>query len=173
MNRIDTKGFLVVFVFTILSLLFSFFFQEKIRFNKDLLNLVANVFSILTGFLLLVLSMSSEAASILEGLSKTERMNQKKRFNIRFARYCSLFFLYFSVLVLIFIYYAILPPEKAALSDAKHPISNTILTSMTILEYLICFLTSFSFLLSTLIPLKIREIYEEKMLLNSNDKNGK
>ncbi|MEB7713592.1 hypothetical protein NGC32_12770 [Kluyvera cryocrescens] len=158
-SKYELKGIILVAVFFLISVVFSFLFGSSLVGNSDALNLVANVFAVLSGFLLLVITMTSDTASILDGLSDAEKENQKKRFKARFSRYYILFVLYFIVLVMIFIYYLM---QK----------SNTIFLNQypwikISLEYAMAFLIPFSFLNSLFIPLKIKELFLEKFDLHS------
>ena len=66
----DIKYIAAFLAIPLLAGVLTFLFYEKIRYNKDLLNFIANIFSILTGFLLLVISTSGEvAASTMNGAS--------------------------------------------------------------------------------------------------------
>lgn len=157
-NDLNIKG-IVLFLFNlIISATFSYFLTDSLTNNSDALNLVANVFSILTGFLLLVITMSSDSASITKGLSKDERQNQDVRFNMRFNKYYALFIIYLIVLALIFIHYLL----------AKNLVNKQVyfLITKSAIAYMITFLTSLSFIQSIFIPMKIKEIYEEKKLLS-------
>ncbi|ELL3232706.1 hypothetical protein QHG17_003871, partial [Escherichia coli] len=58
------------------SFLFSKYLTNSLTNNNDALNLVANVFSILSGFLLLVITMSGENSSISKSLNALEKENQ-------------------------------------------------------------------------------------------------
>lgn len=81
---LDWKLISTLIIFIILSICFSFFLGRNLSSNENALNLIANVFAVLSGFLLLVITMTSDTASISSGLSQTEKNNQKTRFNIRF-----------------------------------------------------------------------------------------
>lgn len=158
-SKYELKGIILVAVFFFISAGFSFLFGSSLVGNSDALNLVANVFAVLSGFLLLVITMTSDTASILEGLSDTEKENQKKRFKARFSRYYILFVLYFIVLVMIFIYYLMQKSNDELLN--QYPLIKTSL------EYAMAFFIPFSFLNSLFIPLKIKELFLEKFDLHS------
>lgn len=154
----NIKGILIFSLNVLVSAAFSYFLTDNLTNNTDALNLVANIFSILTGFLLLVITMSGDTASITTNLSSDEKYNQDVRFNMRFNKYYTLFIVYLSVLVLIFIHYLL-----AKNTTNKHEV---FLYTKSIISYTITFLTSLSFIQSVFIPLKIKEIYEEKKLLS-------
>ncbi|POZ14114.1 hypothetical protein C3Z09_20200 [Lelliottia aquatilis] len=158
-TKFDYLAIGLTFLFLVVSGLFSFFLHGTFVGNTDALNLVANVFAVLTGFLLLVITMTSDTASILDGLSAAEKKNQKDRFTTRFYRYYSLFFMYFMVLVMIFVYY-LLSKENNETLKYHDSIKLT-------LEYGIAFFTSFSFLSSLFIPLRIKELFLERFELHS------
>lgn len=154
----NIKGIVIFLLNISVSAVFSFLLTDSLTNNSDALNLVANVFSILTGFLLLVITMSSDSASITQGLSKDEKSNQDTRFNMRFNKYYALFIVYLIVLALIFIHY-LLAKNLTNTQEYFKYVKSTIAYSIT-------FLTSLSFIQSVFIPLKIREIYEEKKQLS-------
>ncbi|CAM7520008.1 hypothetical protein JGU00_23135 [Enterobacter hormaechei] len=140
------------------SFAFSKFLTNSLTNNNDALNLVANVFSILSGFLLLVITMSGENASISTTLNALDKANQSTRFSMRFAKYYTLFLLYIATLALIFVFYL--------LSKDKTHTGVYFTYTKSIIGYLISFLTCFSFIQSTFIPLKIKELFEEKRNIN-------
>ena len=141
------------------SFLFSKYLTNSLTNNNDALNLVANVFSILSGFLLLVITMSGENSSISKSLNELEKENQNTRFYMRFVKYYTLFLMYIITLALIFVFYLLS-------KDKTHSGIYFDYTKTTI-AHLISFLTCFSFIQSTFIPLKIKELFEEKRNINS------
>lgn len=136
------------------SLLFSYLLTPSLINNSDALNLVANVFSILSGFLLLVITMSGENSSISNNLSPLDLAYQETRFTMRFHKYYALFLLYITTLALIFINYLLL---KYSFEHNK-----IYFYIKAFIGYAISFLTCFSFIQSTFIPLKIKELFAEK-----------
>lgn len=162
MKGIDIKAIIITTLNILASSFFSYFFTETLSNNTDALNLVANIFSILTGFLLLVITLSGDNSSVSLGLTEVERTYQTNRFIIRFNRYYSLFLLYLLTLALIFIYYL--------LSKDKNHIGTALTISIGVITHAISFLTFFSFIQSTFIPLKLKKLYTEKKELN--DKSG-
>ncbi|MFS6802375.1 hypothetical protein WKE96_05710 [Edwardsiella tarda] len=156
----DCRYLLSIAIFICISLVLTYFLHEKIRYNKELLGLVANIFSILTGFLLLVITTSGDVASLTEGKSRSEKYANKKKFEIRFSRYMMLFYLYLTVLCLIFFYYMLLPPgDTSKILASKPPVTNLSLS----LEFIICWLSIISFGCSFFIPIKLKQIYNEKI----------
>ncbi|MBT0332120.1 hypothetical protein ISO42_04805 [Morganella morganii subsp. morganii] len=156
----DIKYIAAFVAIPIVAALFTFIFYEKIRYNKDLLNFIANIFSILTGFLLLVISTSGEvAAANANGANEEDVYRGKRKFNIRFQRYLFLFFIYLVVLCLIFIYY-LLVPQQSNLGSSGGADGGWV---FTLLEILICFFSIVAFLCSFFIPLKIKQLFEEKI----------
>ncbi|ENA4398678.1 hypothetical protein ABGP60_004735 [Escherichia coli] len=152
------SGMFVTAINIVASLFFSYFLTNSLTNNNDALNLVANVFSILSGFLLLVITMSGENAAITNNLSPLDIVKQDYRFMIRFNKYYLLFLLYIVTLALIFIYYLL---SKGVISNLEN-----IVKIRAKIGYTISFLTCFSFIQSTFIPLKIKELYKEKRELN-------
>lgn len=157
-NKINYIGVSITSLNILASVIFSYFLTHTLTNNSDALNLVANVFSILSGFLLLVITMSGENSSILTNMSDLDKANQEKRFSMRFNKYYALFLLYILTLALIFIYY-LLSKEKQPIAPLKQLFTQGI-------GYAISFLTCFSFIQSTFIPLKIKELFKEKRELN-------
>ncbi len=158
MKRKDWKYIFFLGIFLCLSLVAASVLHEKIRYNKDLLGLVANIFSILTGFLLLVITTSGETASFTDGLSKSQRFANKRKFETRFNRYMMLFYLYLTVLCLIFFYYIGLPSGDLTKLPQPKPTKISL-----ILEFIICWLSILSFACSFFIPMKLKRLYEEKL----------
>lgn len=158
LKNINTTGLIVSALNIIASLGFSIFLTGSLTNNTDALNLVANVFSILSGFLLLVITMSGENSTLLSNMSALDAANQEKRFLMRFNKYYALFLLYILTLALIFIFYLITKDKTN---------NSAILTSLkSIIGHSTAFLTCFSFIQSTFIPLKIKELFKEKRELN-------
>ncbi|HHD2147320.1 TPA: hypothetical protein ACN1I7_002229 [Klebsiella pneumoniae] len=158
LKNINTTGLIVSALNIIASLSFSIFLTGSLTNNTDALNLVANVFSILSGFLLLVITMSGENSTLLSNMSALDAANQERRFLMRFNKYYALFLLYILTLALIFIFYLITKDKTN---------NSAILTSLKfIIGHSIAFLTCFSFIQSTFIPLKIKELFKEKRELN-------
>lgn len=157
-KNLQTLGLSITAINVVASSLFSYFLTNSLTNNNDALNLVANVFSILSGFLLLVITMSGENSSITGSLSALDVANQESRFIMRFHKYYALFLLYILTLALIFIYYLL---SKGDISNVRSAIKTR-----SIIGYAISFLTCFSFIQSTFIPLKIKELFKEKRELN-------
>ncbi|MEY6816952.1 hypothetical protein AB9B57_25350, partial [Klebsiella pneumoniae] len=87
LKNINTTGLIVSALNIIASLSFSIFLTGSLTNNTDALNLVANVFSILSGFLLLVITMSGENSTLLSNMSALDAANQERRFLMRFNKY--------------------------------------------------------------------------------------
>ncbi|KJM62856.1 hypothetical protein B5M10_22150 [Pluralibacter gergoviae] len=158
LKNINTTGLIVSALNIIASLSFSIFLTGSLTNNTDALNLVANVFSILSGFLLLVITMSGENSTLLSNMSALDAANQERRFLMRFNKYYALFLLYILTLALIFIFYLI--------TKDKTNNSVMLINLKSIIGHSIAFLTCFSFIQSTFIPLKIKELFKEKRELN-------
>lgn len=158
-RKLDVKAISITLANFAASMLFSIFFTDTLANNTDALNLVANIFSILTGFLLLVITLSGDNSAISSGLSEVERFYQNTRFLIRFNKYYSLFLLYLLTLALIFIYYL--------LSKDKVHSGPTLEFFINIVTHSISFLTFFSFVQSTFIPIKLKQLYNEKKELSN------
>lgn len=157
-NNLQKLSLSITSINVVASCLFSCFLTNSLTNNNDALNLVANVFSILSGFLLLVITMSGENSSITNKLSKLDIAHQEIRFTMRFHKYYALFLLYIITLALIFIYYLL---SKGDVSRVE-----AIIKTKSVIGYIISFLTCFSFIQSTFIPLKIKELFKEKRELN-------
>ena len=141
------------------SFFFSKYLTNSLTNNNDALNLVANVFSILSGFLLLVITMSGENSSISKSLNALDKANQSTRFYMRFVKSYTLVLMYIITLALIFVFYL--------LSKDKTHSGIYFEYTKTTIAYSISFLTCFSFIQSTFIPLKIKELFEEKKNMNT------
>lgn len=158
LKNINFKGLAITAINLVASLFFSYLLTNSLTNNNDALNLVANVFSILSGFLLLVITMSGENSAITNNLSDLDLAYQESRFTMRFHKYYALFLLYISTLALIFIFYLL---SKGGAKDIPY-----IATIHKGIGYSISFLTCFSFIQSTFIPLKIKELFKEKRDFN-------
>lgn len=158
LKNINTTGLIVSALNIIASLSFSVFLTGSLTNNTDALNLVANVFSILSGFLLLVITMSGENSTLLSNMSALDAANQERRFLMRFNKYYALFLLYILTLALIFVFYLI--------TKDKTNTSITLTNIKSVIGHSIAFLTCFSFIQSTFIPLKIKELFKEKREFN-------
>ncbi|HAW6022292.1 TPA: hypothetical protein JL403_004432, partial [Escherichia coli] len=107
LKSLNYSGISLTLLNILASVLFSIFLTHTLTNNTDALNLVANVFSILSGFLLLVITMSGENSTLMNNLSKLDAANQEIRFLMRFNKYYALFLLYILTLALIFVFYLI------------------------------------------------------------------
>ncbi|HCM9647875.1 hypothetical protein V1581_11945 [Enterobacter bugandensis] len=157
-TNFNITGIIISTLNIVASFCFSAFLTGSLTNNTDALNLVANVFSILSGFLLLVITMSGENSTLMSNISELDAANQERRFLMRFNKYYALFLLYILTLALIFIFYLI--------TKDKTNTSPTLSTIKSIIGHSIAFLTCFSFIQSTFIPLKIKELFKEKRELN-------
>lgn len=158
-NKLQKVSLTITTINVVASSLFSYFLTNSLTNNNDALNLVANVFSILSGFLLLVITMSGENSSVTNRLSQLDVAYQETRFIMRFHKYYALFLLYIMTLALILIYYLLSKGDVSRI--------DTIIKLKSAIGYVISFLTCFSFIQSTFIPLKIKELYKEKRELNT------
>lgn len=158
LKNIQSLGISITALNVAASAFFSYFLTSSLTNNNDALNLVANVFSILSGFLLLVITMSGENSSVTGNLSALDIAHQESRFTMRFHKYYALFLLYILTLALIFIFYLL---SKGEISQLK-----STLKIRALIGYTISFLTCFSFIQSTFIPLKIKELFREKRALS-------
>jgi hypothetical protein len=158
LKKINTTGLIISTLNILASISFSIFLTDSLTNNSDALNLVANVFSILSGFLLLVITMSGENSAIMDNISDLDAAYQEKRFLMRFNKYYALFLLYILTLALIFVFYLI--------SKNKENTSQLFSLTKSVIGHAIAFLTCFSFIQSTFIPLKIKELFREKRELN-------
>ncbi|QMD48355.1 hypothetical protein HVZ38_14070 [Citrobacter freundii] len=159
LKKLNLSGIVLSSLNILASVAFSYFLTHTLTNNNDALNLVANVFSILSGFLLLVITMSGENSTLINNMSKLDSANQERRFLMRFNKYYALFLLYILTLALIFIFYLI--------SKDKENTSQYFILFKKGIGYVITFLTCFSFIQSTFIPLKIKELFKEKRELNN------
>ncbi len=154
LSKLNTVGIITTILNLVASASFSYYLTSSLTNNTDALNLVANVFSILSGFLLLVITMSGDNSLTTDNLSELDIANQEVRFAMRFNKYYSLFLLYILTLALIFIYYLL---DKSTF--------NIIFVDVCVkssIGYIISFLTCFSFIQSTFIPIKIKALFKER-----------
>lgn len=95
-NKINYIGVSITSLNILASVIFSYFLTHTLTNNSDALNLVANVFSILSGFLLLVITMSGENSSILTNMSDLDKANQEKDFLCALTNIMRFFALHFN-----------------------------------------------------------------------------
>ncbi|HCR5050710.1 TPA: hypothetical protein ONC24_004322, partial [Enterobacter kobei] len=100
-TNFNITGIIISTLNIVASFCFSAFLTGSLTNNTDALNLVANVFSILSGFLLLVITMSGENSTLMSNISELDAANQERRFLMRFNKYYALFLLYILTLALI------------------------------------------------------------------------
>lgn len=160
--KLDIKFSCYLVLNILVSILVSYLFSSIITKNKDAMNLIVNTFSILSGFLFIVIAAIGELAVFRKEDSSAEKIRKHDNFNTRFIRFSSLFVLYLFVLLAIFVGFLL---ENAPKSENK--LCNTVLeTTQILIPYIITFSACFCFLASIRLPWSLKRFIEEK---NNND----
>lgn len=142
----------------LVSIFVSYLFSSTITKNKDALNLIVNTFSILSGFLFIVIAAIGELAVFKKEDSSAEKIRKHDNFNIRFTRFSSLFILYLFVLLAIFVGFIL-----ENVSKSENELCNIVLEITQILiPYIITFSACFCFLASIQLPWSLKRFVEEK-----------
>lgn len=115
--------------------------------NTEAINLIVTVFSILAGFLIAVITLVGDPASLPSGSWRLGRLAAEPTYN-RLIRYKWLFMVYLITLGLIFI---------SMLFEGAFP------KIQCYLEYLYLFFASFSCILSFMLPSSLIELQKERI----------
>lgn len=127
-TKVFWTNFLSCLLILVLAFLCSYFFTSIIIQSKDAINLIASVFSILSGFLFMIIAQSIVVSLKSDNLNPTEKQNQKERFEMRFTRLTVLFISYLIVLFFIFIYFVLKEiPDPKKITDTLIIIKGSIL----------------------------------------------
>ena len=153
------KAVLIIIMSCIASLLLGPYVSK----SNDAMNLIANTFSILSGFLFIVITMSGELAIFRINEPASNKIARHQNFETRFTRLSSLFVLYLFVLMMIFIHFLIkdIPPgENIIVPYFECRFSISIIQKA--LTYIIMFFSVVSFLTSLQLPWAFKHFIEEK-----------
>ena len=156
--NLNKKFFCYLLINTVASIAVSYFFSSIVTKNKDAMNLIVNTFSILSGFLFIVIAAIGELAIFNKNDTSVEKIGKKTNFDIRFARFTGLFILYLFVLLVIFINFVL---EDVKISG--NVAYNSFLSFFkTIIPYIITFSACFCFFASIRLPWSLKRFIEEK-----------
>ncbi|OCG20043.1 hypothetical protein A9G22_01630 [Gilliamella sp. App2-1] len=156
--KVDMKFSYYLILNILVSIFVSYLFSSTITKNKDALNLIVNTFSILSGFLFIVIAAIGELAVFKKEDSSAEKIRKYENFNIRFTRFSSLFILYLFVLLAIFVGFIL-----ENVSKSENELCNIVLEITQILiPYIITFSACFCFLASIQLPWSLKRFVEEK-----------
>ena len=156
--KLDMKFSYYLILNILVSIFVSYLFSSTITKNKDALNLIVNTFSILSGFLFIVIAAIGELAVFKKEDSSAEKIRKYENFNIRFTRFSSLFILYLFVLLAIFVGFIL-----ENVSKSENELCNIVLEITQILiPYIITFSACFCFLASIQLPWSLKRFVEEK-----------
>lgn len=156
--KLDMKFSYYLILNILVSIFVSYLFSSTITKNKDALNLIVNTFSILSGFLFIVIAAIGELAVFKKEDSSAEKIRKHDNFNIRFTRFSSLFILYLFVLLAIFVGFIL-----ENVSKSENELCNIVLEITQILiPYIITFSACFCFLASIQLPWSLKRFVEEK-----------
>lgn len=140
---------------SLISFAVSYLFAEAVSASDNALNVIVNTFSILSGFLFLIITMSSALSAPVKSFNLVEQHNQNTRFNQRFIKTTCLFLGYLFVLLLIFIFFTI-----------KNNIGNEVIKST--LYHSIVFFACFAFLSSLQLPWIMKKLSLEDYIQKSH-----
>lgn len=156
--NLDKKFSCYLLLNILVSALISYLFSSTVTKNKDAMNLIVNTFSILSGFLFIVIAAIGELAIFNKEDSSAEKIRKHDNFNIRFIRFSSLFVLYLFVLLTIFIGFLL---ENAPMSESIF-YKSVLETTQNVIPYIITFSACFCFLASIQLPWLLKRFIEEK-----------
>ncbi|MCX8588953.1 MULTISPECIES: hypothetical protein [unclassified Gilliamella] len=156
--NLDKKFSCYLLLNILVSALISYLFSSTVTKNKDAMNLIVNTFSILSGFLFIVIAAIGELAIFNKEDSSAEKIRKHDNFNIRFIRFSSLFVLYLFVLLTIFIGFLL---ENAPMSESIF-YKSVLETTQNVIPYIITFSACFCFLASIQLPWSLKRFIEEK-----------
>ncbi|MBV7388992.1 hypothetical protein KRX11_10145 [Pasteurellaceae bacterium TAE3-ERU1] len=140
----------------------SFLFASFIIKNNEAMNLIANTFSILSGFLFIVITVIGELAIFQSDDSSYDKIIKFNNFETRFTRFSVLFILYLTVLFLLFINFLIRDVEVTKISFLGI-YSEIQLSSIKLsLAHCIVFMSTFCFLASARLPWVLKRLIQEK-----------
>lgn len=156
--NLDKKFSCYLLLNILVSALISYLFSSTVTKNKDAMNLIVNTFSILSGFLFIVIAAIGELAIFNKEDSSAEKIRKHDNFNIRFIRFSSLFVLYLFVLLTIFIGFLL---ENAPMAESIF-YKSVLETTQNVIPYIITFSACFCFLASIQLPWSLKRFIEEK-----------
>jgi cytochrome bd-type quinol oxidase subunit 2 len=110
--KINWLRSIYIFLSIALGVVSGLFFHSSIHNNSQAINIIVTVFSILSGFLIAIITMIGDSAPLINARSWRALELNRDRFITRLYRHKLLFLLYLSTLVIIFI---------ASLIKGKYP----------------------------------------------------
>jgi hypothetical protein len=132
---------------TLWSGLFAYFLQPYVHQNSDALNVIVTVFSILAGFLVAIIAIIGDAASLPAGSWRVAALSAENTQN-RLVRHKWLFIGYLVTLALVFL---------CTLAGSQSGVL------VTIAEYLFLFIGSLTFILSFQLPGSLMQLQKERI----------
>lgn len=160
------RKFIIFFLFvSFISFTSSWLLSPFVSKSENALNLIVNTFSILSGFLFIIITMTGELALSQSNDSSSRRYVRNYNFETRFARFSSLFVLYLLVLILIFIFFSI---KDICNDEVFNFIEYEIKIGeiKSVLIHIITFLSMTSFLSSMALPWVFKRFIEERNCQN-------
>lgn len=160
---LDRKFIKSCIVIIVPSAIASWLLAPLVSKSNDAMNLIANTFSILSGFLFIVITMTGELALFRPNESLGQRNVRHHNFETRFTRFSSLFVLYLVVLIFIFVYFLIKDiPESEVINIPFTAYGIHIEQIRSIFTYIITFFSMISFLTSMMLPWAFKRFIEER-----------
>lgn len=153
---IDYKRIGLLLICAIIALVGCNIGQPLIHGNKEAINVIVTVFSILAGFLVAITTIMGDPSILLPGswrIAEQQRSSIENKLN----RQQLLFYLYLITLLLIFIA-ALLPDESKC-----HALFKVMLCPQKILEKTYLFCAIFGFLVSFSLPTSLSRIQMDRV----------
>lgn len=144
MSKTDSPRIIFFIVALILSALAGWFGQPLIHGNKEAIGVIVNVFSILAGFLVTIMTLLGEP-SLFRGRSWRSEAVRRSNVYRRLVRHKWLFITYLSVLGLVF---------ASTLITGKHPEHEAVIW----LERIYLGLSALAFILSLVLPSRLMSL---------------
>lgn len=150
-REIDIQEVVTFIVIVLLSGIVSYFTQPHIHGNEKAVDLIINVFSILAGFLVAIMTLFSDF-SINNETNWREVSLQKQTIRVRAAKNKHLFYCYLIVLVFVFISILFAKSEETLYQNI-----------VEYAEYIYLYFASVALGYSLFLPNKIYQLQKEKL----------
>ncbi len=150
-REIDTRKVLTFIIIVGLSGIISYFAQPHIHNNEKAVDLIINVFSILAGFLVAIMTLFSDF-SINNETNWREVSLQKQTIRVRAAKNKHLFYCYLMVLVFVFV--------SILFTQSEDPLHQEVVKYA---EYIYLYFASIALGYSLFLPNKIYQLQKEKL----------
>lgn len=150
-REIDIRKVVTFIIIVVLSGIISYFVRPYIHGNEKAVDLIINVFSILAGFLVAIMTLFSDF-SINNETNWREVSLQKQTIRVRAAKNKHLFYCYLMVLIFVFI--------SILFAKSEETLHKNIVKSA---EYIYLYFASVALSYSLFLPNKIYQLQKEKL----------